>query len=99
MFLRHYLLQNVGLSAIHRSRGAWTIGQLSDCPRVIEIRVRTRSAPERDDGGEGDGRGEVGCELVVAGGHAPEVLEAAERGFDAPSVTIAPLVMPDRALA
>ena len=62
-------------------------------------RVGTRSAPERDDGGEGHRRGEVSRELVVAGRHAPEVLQAAKGGLDAPAFLVAPLVVLDRALA
>ena len=64
-----------------------------------EIRVRTHSDPERDDGGEDDGRQEVEGEFVVACCDAPEVLETTEGRFDPPAVTVAPLIMPDRAFA
>src|SRR6266850_8287604 len=54
-----------------------------------------RSAPEGDDGGQRDGRGIVAGELVVAGGYATEVLQAAEGGLDAPALAIAALVVAD----
>src|SRR3712207_73743 len=55
-------------------------------PFGLFSRARTQSTLERDDGGERHGGGEVGRELVVAGGHAPDVFEAAERRLDAPTV-------------
>ncbi len=58
-----------------------------------------RSAPEGDDGGEGDGGGLVLSELVVSCGDAAEVLEAVDGGFDAPALAIAAFVMLDAALA
>jgi len=66
---------------------------------VNRSRVRTHSDPERDDGGEDDGGQEVEGEFVVACGNAPEVLEATERCFDPPAITIAPFIVPDRAFA
>ncbi len=39
------------------------------------------------------------CELIVAGGHAPEVLEATERCFDPPAITIAPRIRADGVFA
>ena len=62
-------------------------------------RVRTRSAPECDDGSEGDSGGIVAGELVVAGRDAAEVLEATEHGFGAPAILVAQLVVLDRALS
>src|SRR6202162_6153750 len=62
-------------------------------------RVRTHSDPERDDGGEDDGGQEVDGELVVARGHAPEVLEATEGSFDPPAIAVASLIVPDRTSA
>ena len=62
-------------------------------------RVRTHSDPECDDGGEDDGGQEVEGELVIARGHAPEVLEATEGCFDPPAITIPPLIVADRAFA
>ncbi len=44
-------------------------------------------------------RGEVAGELVVAGGDAAEVLEAAEHRLDPPAIAIASLVEADLALA
>jgi len=41
----------------------------------------------------------VHSELVVAGGDASEVLEAAESGFDAPTVAVSSLVVFDLALS
>ena len=61
--------------------------------------MRTHSDPERDDGGEDDGREEVDGELVIACGDAPEVLEATEGSFDTPSIAVAPFVVPDRTFA
>ena len=63
---------------------------------ITKVRVQTHSNPERDDGGEDDGGQEVEGELVVACGNAPEVLEATERCFDPPAITIAPFIVPDR---
>jgi len=63
-----------------------------------EPRVRTQSAPEGDDGGDADGGEKVRRELVIACGDAPEVLQPAEGGLDAPSVAVAALVMADRLL-
>ena len=63
------------------------------------VRVRTRSAPECDDGGDAESRGEVAGQLVVARGETAEILEAAEHRLDPPAVAIAPLVEADFALA
>jgi hypothetical protein len=63
------------------------------------VRVRTHSDPERDDGCKCDGREEVVGEFVVTGGDTAKVLQAAERGFDAPALAIALHIMADRALA
>ena len=72
----------------------------TDRGMVVPVpRVRTHSDPEGNDGGEDDGREEIECELIVAGGHAPEVLEATERRFDPPAITIAPRIMADGAFA
>ena len=46
------------------------------------IRLQTQSDPPEDDRGKHDGGGEVCCELVVAGGDASPVLEAAEHALD-----------------
>ena len=62
-------------------------------------RVRTHSDPERDDGGKDDSGQEVEGELVVTCGNAPEVLEATERCFDPPAITIAPFIVADEAFA
>ncbi len=62
-------------------------------------RLQTRSQPERDEGCEGDGGEEVGCKLVVAGGHASEVLDPAEGVLDAVALSVAGLVVDDLALA
>lgn len=62
-------------------------------------RVWTRSAPERDHGGQGESGGVVAGQLVVAGGNPAEVLETAESGLDAPAFLIAALVVAQRALA
>jgi hypothetical protein len=72
---------------------------LVDVGSIIWARVRTHSNPERDDGSEDDGGQEVDGELVVARGHAPKVLEAAERRFDPPAIAIAPLIVADGAFA
>ena len=63
--------------------------------RQPQLRVQTRSQPERDGGGECDGGQEVGGELVVAGCHPAEVLEAAERVLDQVAAAVAPPVMAD----
>jgi len=63
------------------------------------LRVRTHSDPECDDGGEDDGGQEVEGELVIARGHAPEVLEATEGCFNPPAITIPPLIVADWAFA
>jgi hypothetical protein len=62
-------------------------------------RVQTRSEPEGEDGGERDGGQEVGRELVIAGGYAPEVLEPAEGVFDQVAIPISILVVDDLLLA
>ena len=59
-------------------------------------RVQTRSGPEGDDAGQGDGRGKVGSELVVARGDAAEVLQTAECRLDAPAILVAGEVVLDR---
>jgi len=45
-------------------------------------RVQTQSQPPVDDGSEGHGGGEVGGELVVAGGDTPPIFETAKHSFD-----------------
>ena len=60
---------------------------------------RLGSGPERDDGGKDDSGQEVEGELVVTCGNAPEVLEATERCFDPPAITIAPFIVADEAFA
>ena len=65
----------------------------------MQFRVETQSAPERDDGSQSESRGEVAGQLVVAGGDAAEVFEAAEHRLDSPAIAIAPLVEADLALA
>jgi hypothetical protein len=62
-------------------------------------RLQTRSEPEGDKGGERNGGEEVGCELVVTGGDAAEVLDPAEGVFDAVALPVAGLVVYDLALA
>lgn len=59
-------------------------------------RVWTQSQPEGVDSGDGDGIEESAGELVVAGGDAAEVLEAADCSLDAPALAVAALVVPDR---
>ena len=48
---------------------------------------------------DGNAGQEVDRKLVVARGNAPEVLEATERGFDPPAITIAPFIVADEAFA
>ena len=59
-------------------------------------RVQTRSGPERDDAGQGDGGSEVGSELVVARCDAAEVLQTTERRLDAPPILVAGAIVLDR---
>jgi hypothetical protein len=59
----------------------------------------TQSAPGCDDGGQGEGGSDVAGELVVIGGDAAEILEAAEHRLDPPTVGMAPRVEADPALA
>lgn len=61
--------------------------------------VETQSDPECDEGCEGDGGEKVACELVVAGGDAPEVLQPAECGLDAPASSVSGFVISDGRLA
>ncbi len=49
----------------------------------MRARVETQSSPPKYDSREGDGRGEVYCQLVVAGGNVAPVLDASEGAFDA----------------
>lgn len=72
------------------------MGQELPCGK---FRVWTRSAPERDHGGQGESGGVVAGQLVVAGSDPAEVLETAESGLDAPAFLIAALVVAQRALA
>ena len=60
------------------------------------LRVWTQSQPEGVDGGDGDGVEEGAGELVVAGGDAAKVLEAADGGLDPPALAVATLVVADR---
>lgn len=62
-------------------------------------RVRTHSNPERNDGGKDDSGQEVDRELVIASGHAAEVLETTEGRFDAPAIAVALHIVPDRTFA
>ena len=55
-------------------------------------RLGTQSGPPDDDGGEHDGGGEVGCELVIAGDDASPILEAAEHAHDEIALAIGGLV-------
>ena len=64
--------------------------------RRTPLRVWTQSQPEGVDCGEGDGIEESPGELVVAGGDAAKVLEAADRGLDPPALAVAALVVADR---
>lgn len=48
----------------------------------LSTRFQTQSKPPDDDSGEGYRGGEVGGELVVAGGDATPILEAAEHSLD-----------------
>ena len=61
--------------------------------------MATQSKPEGDEGCDGGGGEEVAGELVVAGGDAAEVLEAAEGVLDQVPVAIAALVVMDGPLA
>jgi hypothetical protein len=60
--------------------------------RSCWLRLRTQSGPPDDEGGEHDGGGEVGCKLVVAGGDASPILEAAEPALDEVALAIGGLV-------
>jgi cation transport ATPase len=64
--------------------------------RLVEAahrsRLRTQSGPPDDNGGDHDGGGEVGCELVVAGGDASPILEAAEHALDEIALAVGGLV-------
>jgi hypothetical protein len=51
-------------------------------PNGSRSRLQTQSYPPDDEGGEGDGGGEVGGELVVAGGDAAPILKPAEHALD-----------------
>ncbi len=62
-------------------------------------RVETQSAPESNDGGEGESRGEVSGEFIVAGGDPTEVLQSAEGRLHPPALAVALLVEPDLMLA
>jgi hypothetical protein len=55
-------------------------------------RLRTQSGPPDDNCGDHDGGGEVGCELVVAGGDASPILEAAEHALDEIALAVGGLV-------
>lgn len=63
------------------------------------VRVEAQSAPEGNEGGAGEGRGEVSGEFVVAGGNPTEVLQSAEGCLYPPALAVALLVEPDLALA
>ena len=79
--------------------GALSVFAFSAYAEDCTPRVRTHSDPERDDGGKDDSGQEVEGELVVTCGNAPEVLEATERCFDPPAITIAPFIVADEAFA
>lgn len=72
-------------------------GEVERCGTVP--RGSTPSAPGSCAGGEHDGRGPVAGEPVVSRGEAPEVLEAAEAGREAPALARAAFVMADLAFA
>jgi hypothetical protein len=55
----------------------------------LEDRRRSDSQPERDGRGEMDGAEEVGCELVVAGCDAAEVLQSAEHALGGIAIPVA----------
>ena len=57
--------------------------------------VWTRSQPEHVDCRERDSIAKCPGELVVAGGDATEVLEAADRGLDPPALLVSLLVVAD----
>lgn len=63
------------------------------------MRLETQSASDGEEGVQGEGRGEVAGGCVGAGRDAPEVPEAAEDRLDPPTVTVAPRVEPDLAVA
>ncbi len=67
--------------------------------RYFGARVQTRSDPECDECGERYSGQEVAGELVVAGGHATEILDAAECVLDEVPVTVSPNVIGNRALS
>jgi hypothetical protein len=60
--------------------------------RLGMSRLQTQSGPPDDDSCEHYGGGEVGGELVVAGGDAPPILEAAEHAFDEIALAVGDLV-------
>ena len=62
------------------------------CRNIRSTRLWTQSGPRGDDGRDDDGGGEVGCELVIAGGDASPILEAAEHALDEVALAIGGLV-------
>ena len=72
---------------------------LVDVTAYPRPRLQTRSQPEREQGGEGDGGQEVVGELVVAGGDATEVLEPAEGVLDQVAIAVSASVVGDLPLA
>ena len=65
----------------------------------MDSRVRTRSAPEADNGCKLDAGEIVRGQLVVSRGDAAVVLQAAKHHLDAPTLGIACAVVLDRSLA
>jgi hypothetical protein len=61
----------------------------------VPMNAPARSAPERNDGGERDRRGEFAGKLVVACGDTAEVFQTAERGLDTPALSVASPVVAD----
>src|SRR6266852_7723866 len=56
--------------------------RLSTNLRQSSARLQTQSDPPSDDCSESHGCGEVGCELIVAGGDATPILQPAEHALD-----------------
>jgi MFS family permease len=63
-----------------------------DLRATLLARLWTQSGPPDDDSGEHYGCGKVGCELVIAGGDASLILEAAEHALDEIALAISGLV-------
>ena len=61
-------------------------------PSAGRSRLQTQSGPPDDNGGDHDGDGKVGCELVVSCGDASPILEAADHALDEIALAIGSLV-------